>query len=121
MKFRQSGKHLFPFGQEVNSNNPMVRRAMIFSDEAPAFRPLDEPYNGVVPFLQKFGEFLDRCPSPARKAANSEKELVLLRGKAICPCSFFAEAQKLSKPVAEIGKLLQAGKFGRLLLVGGFM
>lgn len=55
VKFRQLGKYLFAFGQKVNSHDAVITCAMLFTDQPAAFRPLDESYDSVVAFLQKFG------------------------------------------------------------------
>ena len=83
VKFGQPGKQLFAFRQKVNSYDPVVTCAMIFANQSTALGALDESYNGVVALLQKFGQFGDRSPASAGKPGNTEKQLVLLRGKAV--------------------------------------
>lgn len=61
----------------------MVAFGPAFSDEAVAFGALDQPHNGIVPLLQKFGELSDGSPSPACKTRYAKEELVLLRRKAV--------------------------------------
>lgn len=83
MKFSQPGKQFFASRQKVNSHDPVVTCAMIFSDQSTLLGSLNESDDGVVALLQKLGQFGDRRPASSGKPGNTEKQLVLLRGQAV--------------------------------------
>ena len=115
MKFGQFIQQLFALRQKENSHHPMVIRGLTLANQPTALGTLDESDNGVVALLQKFGQFADRSPAPARKSCDTEKQLMLLRCKAMGAGGPFTEAQKLSKLVPEISQLAKVWKCGGCL------
>jgi len=81
---------------------------VIFLNQSPALRPLDEPYNSIVAFLQEFSEFGDGGPASPCKPRDSEQELMLLRRQPAGARGLFTEAEEPPELVPEGGKLLQA-------------
>jgi hypothetical protein len=73
VKFGQPGKQFFTSRQKVNSHDPVVTCAMIFSDQSTLLGSLNESDNGVVALLQEFGQFGDCRPALAGKPGNTEK------------------------------------------------
>lgn len=66
--------------------------------------PRDQRNHTVMMGLKAFGQFADRSPFTARKAADMQQQLILKMGDAAQSRRLFAETQETPELVAEMGK-----------------
>lgn len=108
MKTRQFLENRKAWQRQFNSDIAVVGLVADFAHQARSFRPLYETDHCVVALLEKLGQFRDGRRPAARKPCYAEKQLVLLRRKAVRAGRSFAEAHELPKLVPEIRHLAQA-------------
>ena len=83
VKFCQLSQQSFAFWKQEYLHDPVVSCRWTLANESPALGPLNKSHNGVVAFLQKFGQFSDSGGAPLCEPCNTQKQLVLLGSKAL--------------------------------------
>ena len=108
MELREPGQQPFALGQKTNLHDSAVSRGVLLTNQAATLSALHQPHHGVVPFLEKFGQFANCCPASSGEPGYAQQQLVLLRGEAPRAGSTFAESQEFPKPITKFRKLVQA-------------
>src|SRR2546425_1091889 len=110
MERRKPSQYRFTFSGHGDSDEAPVTVALLFSDQAVARSALDEPHDGVVPFLQELRELRNRGPAASGVASNPQEQLVLLGCHPQGTRRVFTKSQKTTEFVS---KPRQAGEFLR--------
>ena len=93
----------------MHLDQALVAPAGAALDPAGRFAARDQRHHAVVLRLQTLGQLGDAGPAPARKAAQLQQQLVLLRGAAVRARQFLAGAQEAPELVAEVRQQLDIG------------
>jgi len=102
----QLGENFFPLRRERNIHDAAIGGILRSHDQAAVHRPLHQAHDRVMPFLQKFSEFRDRCRSAPGKSPNTQHQLMLLRSYAAAAGGKLTEAQKFAQSIAKPRQLV---------------
>lgn len=108
MELREPAQQPFAFGQKTNLHHSAVALGVHLANQSATRSALHQPHYGVVPFLQKLGQFADRCPASSGVAGYAQQQLVLLRGEAPRARRTFTESQEFPKSITKFRKVVQA-------------
>jgi hypothetical protein len=95
------------FGGERDADDTAVLRVLRTAYESRLLGALDEADDGVVAFLEEFGELGDGGVAVRGEACDAEHELVLLGRDARLAGGIFAEVEELAEGVAEGGEVAE--------------